>query len=144
MKLALLGSGCGLEIGAPQIVSPPKVLKWSRNPTGWPLAVFGTTWLTKVMMSVEYVGEPTWGVLFLIVGSGAGKVLPLTSVYGKISGSSRLISATPWPGQFWITCRWNICTGQPRKLKLREVGYPNVVIPPYCWKKAQMASSSMR
>src|SRR5579864_8018863 len=110
MKFALVGSGAGAEIGAPQITKPPSALNVCRKFTGWPLNESGTFWLTKLLMSVAYVGALTCGVLFLIVLSGAGNVLPFTCVYGKMSGSSRLISAAPWPAQSWMTCRW---TAQP-------------------------------
>src|SRR6202011_2758753 len=115
MKLALPGSAWGAEIGAPQIVNPPSELNVCKKPTGWPKAESGTLAMMKAFMSSAYVGDPTCGVLFFIVVSGAGKVLPLTCVYGKISGSSILISAAPWPEQTWMIWRWNICTGQPRK-----------------------------
>src|SRR5215470_5949792 len=109
MKLGFVGSGAGCEIGAPQISSPPCALNVCRKFTGWPLNVSGAVAATKFTMSVAYVGELTCGVLFLIVASGPGNVLPLTCVYGNHSGSSRLISATPAPEQTWRMCRWNIC-----------------------------------
>src|SRR5260370_9339191 len=94
-KFELAGSACGAEVGAPQIVKPASVLNVWKKFSGWPKAVCGTLACTKALMSSAYVGEPTCGVLFFSVGSGAGNVLPLTWVYGKISGSSMLISAAP-------------------------------------------------
>ncbi len=44
-------------------------------------------------MSVEYVGEPTCGVLIFTLTSGAGNVLPLTCVYGKIFGIEQIDEA---------------------------------------------------
>src|SRR5258708_29206988 len=124
MKLALPGSACGFEIGAPQIVNPPRVLNVRLKFTGWPSAESGTLAVIKAFMSSAYVGEPTGGVLFFSAASGAGNVLPLTCVYGKISGSSMLINAAPWPSQTWMIWRWNICTGQPRQPIWRETGEP--------------------
>src|ERR1700730_17419266 len=95
-------------------------------------------------MSVEQVAELTGGVFDFIVLSAAGNVLPLTCVYGKISGSSMLIRAAPEPGQTWMIWRWNIWTGQPRNGSMRETGYPKVLSPPYWLKKPHTLSSSMR
>src|ERR1051326_1758808 len=30
---------------------------------------------------------------------------------------------------------WNICTAQPRKVIIHDVGKPNVATPPHCWNK---------
>src|SRR5215471_2008908 len=89
-----------------------------------------------------YSGEPTAGVCAFNCWSGEGKTLPLTRVYGKISGSSRLISAGADPEHIWMISRWNICTGQPRNVCRREIGYPNVSTAPRDWKKLTTWSST--
>ena len=53
---------------------------------------------------------------------GEGNTLPLTRVYGKMSGSSRLINCGPAPGHSWTIRRWYICTGHPRNVNRREIG----------------------
>src|SRR5437764_8529603 len=92
MKFGFDGSAAGMEIGAPQMVRPPSALNVCKKFTGAPLNSSGTLTLMKPLTSSAYVGVPTCGVLFLSVTSGAGNVLPFTYVYGKISGSSMLIS----------------------------------------------------
>src|SRR5258708_12913392 len=113
MKLALPGSACGFEIGAPQIVNPPRVLNVRLKFTGWPSAESGTLAVIKAFMSSAYVGEPTGGVLFFSAASGAGNVLPLTWVYGKISGSSMLLNAPPCPPHPSLIWPCHISTRHP-------------------------------
>ena len=61
-------------------------------------------------------------------------MLPLTRVYGKISGSSTFMSATLPPAQRCAICRWKIWTEQPRNVNVRETGKPNVSTAPRAWK----------
>src|SRR5262247_3909169 len=119
MKSRFAGSYAGFEMGAPQISSPPVEKK-----VDWKLT----------------------GVASLIASSGPGNTLLLTTVYGKMSGSSMLISDTAplVPPHCCMIRRWNICTGQPRNPNWRDTGKPKVSTPPRELKKFQNESLPMR
>ena len=64
--------------------------------------------------------------------SAAGTVRPFRWVYGSRPGSVSCIACTEPSGCTWRAASWNSCTEEPIKVNSREIGWPNVALPP-CW-----------